>query len=80
MTINNEKSLEKRAKNLLRWKITKRGKIPNPFTQTAKLVEEIQFLIDKGYIVDNGANSNTKSAFLLGYYITPEGRKYALNK
>ena len=70
-----QKPLEDRAKALLIWKLTKRGKAPNPFSETRKIAEELQFLTDRGYIVQSGGTPKS-----LDYEVTPKGRAYALSR
>ena len=66
-------SLEERAKKLLRYKITGKGKIPNPFTPD--FVEEVQYLVKKIYVAKLGENIKC-----LSYNPTPEGIKWAFQK
>lgn len=70
-----QKPLEERAKELLRWKLTGKGRGPNPFSETEQIAEELQFLIDKGYVIERGGTPKS-----LRYEVTPEGRKYASRK
>lgn len=75
MATTTQKPLEERAKELLIWKITRNGKTPNPFAELEEFTEELQFLIDRGYVVERGGTPKS-----LSYAVTPEGRKYALGK
>lgn len=75
MATTTQKPLEERAKELLLWKITGKGRTPNPFAKTEEIAEEIQFLIDRGYVVQRGGTPKS-----LSYEVTPEGRKYALGR
>jgi len=70
MTISTQK-LEERAKELLKWKITREGKAPNPFTETGKIAEELQFLIDQEYVIEMGGTPKS-----LRYEVTAKGREY----
>jgi len=67
------KALEQRARKLLEWKIFGKGETPNPFVNTEKIAEELQFLIDSGYVISRGQTSKS-----LDYEVTEEGKKWAL--
>ena len=67
------KSLEERAKELLRWKITKKGESPNPFSNLKKIYQEIQYLLKNGYVSKSGETPKS-----LSYSVTSKGRKWAL--
>lgn len=73
MAKTKQEPLEERARDLLRLKITGRGRTPNPFTED--FTKELQFLIDKGYVVQRGGTPKS-----LRYDVTFEGRKYAWEK
>ena len=65
-------SLEERAKKLLRYRLTEEGEVPNPFTPD--FLEQIQYLLDKKYIV----KKPDKTSVSLSYAATPEGEKWAV--
>ena len=73
MVKNTGLSLEERAKKLLKYKITRKGEIPNPFT--LGFVREVQYLLDHGYTIKMGGTMK-----YLRYEITLEGRKWAFAK
>jgi len=75
MATTAQKPLEERARELLIRKVTGKGRKPNPFTETEKIAEEVQFLIDRGYVIERGGSPKS-----LRYEVTPKGRKYALGK
>ncbi len=66
-------SLEKRAKKLLKWKITGEGEIPNPFTED--FLQEVDYLVKMRYATRNGETSKS-----LSYEVTPEGREWAMGE
>ena len=74
MDINKKESLEKRALKLLKWKVIRNSESPNPFTDTTKIIEELDFLIDKEYVTRFG-----NTLISAKYIVTPEGKKYALS-
>ncbi|MFH1311130.1 MAG: hypothetical protein ABIH65_01860 [Nanoarchaeota archaeon] len=65
--------LEERAKELLKWKITKKGEMANPFRQN--LIPEINYLVKNGYVTRSGETPKS-----LSYNVTPEGRKWAIGE
>lgn len=68
-------SLEEKAKELLRWKITKKGKAPNPFEDIHERYQLIKYMEKRGYIIKKGRTPKS-----LDYGWTPEGRKWALGR
>ena len=66
-------SLEERAKKLLKYKITKKGRTPNPFTED--LTPVIDYLVKSGYVTKRGGNPVS-----LSYDVTPKGKKWAYGK
>ena len=69
------KSLEERARGLLRWKITKKGETPNPFANIEERYQLIQYMLKNDYIIQRGETPKS-----LRYEVTPKGRKWALGK
>lgn len=67
------KTLEQKARVLLRWRLTEKGETPNPFTPD--FPEQINYLLDKKYVIKSGETPKS-----LSYHVTPEGKKWALSK
>jgi hypothetical protein len=67
------KTLEQKAKQLLKWRLTEKGDVPNPFTPD--FPEQINYLLDKQYIIKSGQTPKS-----LSYAVTKEGKKWALGK
>ncbi len=70
-----EESLEQRAKNLLRLKISGYVTRVNPFADSERVHQELSYLLDKGYVSRLGETPKS-----LGYSVTEAGRKWALQK
>ncbi len=66
-----KEDLETRAKNLLKWKVTKKGASLHSFYAPESIDEEIKFLFNKGYIRQKEGPPS------LEYEITSKGREYA---
>jgi len=74
-TMGTEKTLEERARNLLRAKIQGISrKDCNPFTQAPEINEVIEFLVDRGYVARHGETPKS-----LRYEVTPKGKKFVSN-
>ena len=67
--------LEERAKELLKWKITKEGKRPNLSTDSNKRGNELSYLLERGYVIRSGETPKC-----LYYSVTEAGRRWALQK
>ncbi len=70
-----KKSLEEKAKELLKWKITGKGKIQDPFKDVEQRYELIQYMLKKDYVAKAGQTPKS-----LTYTVTPKGRKWAFGK
>lgn len=67
-----QRALEEKAKKLLKWKISGKGKAPNPFENPETLSAEIEFLVLNGYATRRGQTPKS-----LEYNITEKGKKWA---
>ena len=65
--------LEETARQLLSYKIKGKGEYPHPFEKAKECAEAIQYLIDKGYVVQTGETPKC-----LDYHVTLKGFEYAL--
>jgi len=64
--------LEETARQLLIFKIKGKGEYPHPFEKAKECAEAIQYLIDKGYVIQTGETPKS-----LDYCVTLEGFEYA---
>jgi hypothetical protein len=69
------KSLEQRAGELLHLKINNKSDEPIPFENFEKTLEEIEFLLERGYVQEVG--NSLKS---LDYMVTLKGYKFDKEK
>lgn len=61
-------SIEEAADQLLIWKVKGKGKYPHPIRKAKLCSEAIQYLVDKGYVVQTGETPKC-----LDYHLTLEG-------
>jgi hypothetical protein len=74
-----ESSLEQDAKKFALWAMGKKGEAPfNPFTDTKRIHEIVQYLNNHNYIHTIG--QTPKELIAHGYHLTPEGKKWAYEK
>ena len=68
METKTKQSIEEAAKQLLIWKVKGKGKYPHPFREAELCGKAIQYLVDKGYIIQTGETPKC-----LDYHVTLEG-------
>ena len=71
METKTKQSIEEAAEQLLIWKVKGQGEHPSPFRETELCEKAIQYLVDKGYVVQTGETPKC-----LDYRVTPEGLEY----
>lgn len=66
-----DKTLEQKAKALLRWRLTEKGEVPNISLQELPLIT--QYLLNNKYVHRSGKTIEENR-----YAATPEGKEWAL--